>query len=229
MKKALLSLIVILTMCFSVDVFASTTYSEDSSSETFKTLKSNFDAATKSKISGSGMATIYAKAVCTNGSWNITYAGGNGVKDALSNTVICTNGEKYINAGQYTSGGETYTRESSCSSSVTAYFNMEYPVTCTNTSGSNAIEANGNKNSSGGTSGSTEDGSNAGSSNSGSSNSGSGSTNGNGSSNGNYSSSGTVNNESTGVNTYFVVLGLVAGISYIFMLCVKKYNLFKNI
>lgn len=214
MKKILLSLVICLTMCFSVNVFAATTYSEDSSSETYKTLKSNFDAATKSKISGSGIATIYAKAVCTNGSWNITYSGGNGVKDALSNTVICTNGEKYINAGQYTSGGETYTRENSCSSNVTAYFNIEYPVTCTNTSSSNVIEANGNNNS-GGTSTSNQDVSNTGSTNSGSS-----------SSNVSY---GTVNNESTGVNTYFVVLGLVAGISYIFMMCVKKYNLFKNI
>lgn len=222
MKKILLSLVICLTMCFSVNVFAATTYSEDSSSETYKTLKSNFDAATKSKISGSGIATIYAKAVCTNGSWNITYSGGNGVKDALSNTVICTNGEKYINVGQSTSGGETYKRDTNCTSTVTAYFNEEHPVTCTNTSSSNVIEANGNNNS-GETSSSTEVGSNTGNSNGQNSNSGSSS------SNGSYSSSGTVNNESTGVNTYFVVLGLVAGISYIFMMCVKKYNLFKNI
>ena len=40
---------------------------------------------------------------------------------------------------------------------------------------------------------------------------------------------GTVDNPQTGVNTYFVVLGIVAIISYSFMLLTKKFNLFKKI
>lgn len=40
---------------------------------------------------------------------------------------------------------------------------------------------------------------------------------------------GTVDNPQTGVNTYFVVLGIVAIISYSFMLLIKKFNLFKKI
>ena len=44
-----------------------------------------------------------------------------------------------------------------------------------------------------------------------------------------YQTASTVNNEQTGVNTYFIVLGIVAIISYVFMLCVKRFNLFKNI
>lgn len=45
----------------------------------------------------------------------------------------------------------------------------------------------------------------------------------------NFNSSTTVENEQTGVNTYFIVLGTVAVMSYGIMLLVKKYNLFKNI
>ena len=40
---------------------------------------------------------------------------------------------------------------------------------------------------------------------------------------------GTVDNPQTGVNTYFVVLGIVAIISYGFMVLTKKFNLFKKI
>ena len=40
---------------------------------------------------------------------------------------------------------------------------------------------------------------------------------------------GTVDNPQTGVNTYFVVLGIVAIISYSFLLLTKKVNLFKKI
>ena len=40
---------------------------------------------------------------------------------------------------------------------------------------------------------------------------------------------GTIDNPQTGVNTYFVVLGIVAIISYSFMLLTKKFNLFKKI
>ena len=45
----------------------------------------------------------------------------------------------------------------------------------------------------------------------------------------NLTNDGTVDNPQTGVNTYFVVLGIVAIISYSFMLLTKKFNLFKKI
>ena len=72
---------------------------------------------------------------------------------------------------------------------------------------------------------------NNGSSNGGSSNGGTvnnGSSNG-GSSNDNYGSSSTVDSSQTGVSTYFIILTIVATISYVVMNLVKKHNVFKKI
>ncbi len=45
----------------------------------------------------------------------------------------------------------------------------------------------------------------------------------------NYSGATTTQNPQTGVNTYFIILSVVAVISYAFMIFVKKFNLFKKI
>ena len=235
MKKILS--IAIITICmfgFGVNVFAASTCIEDSQASnssfasTYNDLKSNYEnGGKKETISGSGLIDIFGR---TDSSGNKTYAGGKiDVNSIISNLVTCSGGEKYIKisiVGIASKG---------CSNS--SYWSDQYSVTCTNnstsTDNSTVIDkstgnvVSGGNNSSGSGSSSTGSGSSTTGSGSGT-NSGSG-TGSSSSSGSGYNSSSTVNNESTGINTYFVVLGLVGVISYIFMMCVKKYNLFKNI
>ena len=225
MKKILS--IAIITICmfgFGVNVFAASTCIEDSQSSSFSStyndLKSNYEnGGKKYTISGTDIIDIYGR---TDSSGNKTYSGGKSdVNNVISSVVTCSGGEKYIKVS-IAGIASKYCKNSS-------YWSDQYSVTCTNnstsTDNSTVIDkstgnvVSGGNNSSGSGSSSTGSGSSTtGSGTGSSSSSGSG-----------YSSSSTVNNESTGINTYFVVLGLVGVISYIFMMCVKKYNLFKNI
>ena len=50
-----------------------------------------------------------------------------------------------------------------------------------------------------------------------------------GSTTGDYSSSNTTTNPNQGVETYYIILGLVGVISYFGMIVTKKFNLFKNV
>ena len=226
MKKILN--IIIITICmfgFGVNVFAASTCIEDSQSSSFSStyndLKSNYEnGGKKYTINGSGLIDIFGR---TDSSNNKTYSGGKSdVNNVISSVVTCSGGEKYIKVSIVSIASKD------CKNS--SYWSDQYSVTCTNnstsTDNSTVIDkstgnvVSGGNNSSGSGSSSTESGSGT------SSGSGTGSSSSSGSG---YNSSSTVNNESTGINTYFVVLGLVGVISYIFMMCVKKYNLFKNI
>lgn len=228
MKKILS--IAIITICmfgFGLNVFAAGTCIEDSQSSAstdisnaYNTLKSNYESSKKYTISGTDIIDIYGR---TDSSGNKTYSGGKSdVNNVISSVVTCSGGEKYIKVSIAGIASKD------CKNS--SYWSDQYSVTCTNnstsTDNSTVIDkstgnvVSGGNNSSG--SGSSSTGSGSGTS----SGSGTGSSSSSGSG---YNSSSTVNNESTGINTYFVVLGLVGVISYIFMMCVKKYNLFKNI
>lgn len=219
MKKILN--IAIITICmfgFGVNVFAAGTCIDNEQQSGYSQIKSNYEAGiSQSKITYPDKQdiTLYGKSV----SGKKTYANGSeDVNSALSEAVTCSNGENYIKYRQTASG------KRDCSN---GYWSEDYNVVCTSNStssdGSTVVDKSTGKVTSGGTTSSGSSSSN-GSGTSTGSGTGSSSSSGSG-----YNSSSTVNNESTGVNTYFIVLGLVGAISYTFMLCVKKYNLFKNI
>ena len=230
MKKILN--IAIITIClfgFGLNVFAAATCVPDSnaSTENYKTLKNKYaDGGEKYTIIGQKLINIYGR----TSSGNETYPDEvTDVNKAIANVVTCSGGENYIKYSKKGYGSID------CKSG--GYWVDEYYISCTSNAtssdGSTVVKTNtgevvsGGNNSSGSGSSSTGSGSSTTGSGSGtSSGSGTGSSSSSGSG---YNSSSTVNNESTGINTYFVVLGLVGVISYIFMMCVKKYNLFKNI
>lgn len=231
-KKYLKYLVVVIMFCLvQINVFAATdspsgttsaTETQRDASSDYKKIWDNLESNYKKgiiseTISGTKYVLIYGKSTCSNGTCSISYANSSSYtnKDVLSRSIKCQNGEKYISYQQ--SGSAKITNETS-----DAYWSEEYQVVCSSEGKGTYVELvdnnnDGNNNSSGSTTTTTTKSSNSGSSSD---------SNDNGS---NYNSSSTVNQEQTGVTTYFIVLGLVALVSSVFMLCVKKYNLFKNI
>ncbi len=150
-------------------------------------------------ISGTKYILIYGKSTCSSGTCTISYAN----SSSYTNKDVLARSIKCQNGEKYInyqqSGSGKVTSETS-----NAYWSEEYQVVCSSEGKGTYVELVNNDTSSGTTTTTTTSSSN-------------------------YNSSSTVNQEQTGVTTYFVVLGLVAFISGIFMMCVKKYNLFKNI
>lgn len=178
--------------------------------KTWDSLEANYKKGIINEtISGTKYVLIYGKSTCSKGTCTISYANSSTYtnKDVLARSIKCQNGEKYISYQQ--SGSGKITSETS-----NAYWSEEYQVVCSSEGKGTYVELVDNDNSNG----------NNDNSSSGTTNTTTTTTN-----SSNYNSSSTVNQEQTGVTTYFVVLGLVALISGIFMMCVKKYNLFKNI
>ncbi len=215
MKKIIFKLftLVIVISCLQINVFAAT--NADSTQSNFEELKSKYNQGlqkitlSSSETYSSANVTLYGKAVCTGSSCTNTYAASNddSLKNALNKSVTCSTGEKYIVYQLAASGKDRFdkTKNSSLNYTGDGYWSEDYQVVCTNESKGTYIELTDNGNGSGSTTTTTP------------------------STNSNYNSSSTVNQEQTGVTAYFIVLGLVALISGIFMMCVKKYNLFKNI
>ena len=217
MKKSLIKvfLTLICTLCFSLNVFAASTPYVEGVGEDEYGLKTKYNSFKKTTVSEENTTvTLYGKSVCDGSKCTLTYSASNNssYKDALAKAVTCSNGEKNITY-QFTGSSNNDIKENNNDKlDGTAYWDEDYSVSCTTeSSGSYVVNL---------------------SDDSSSSNSSSSSTTTTGESQGStsdYSSSSTVSNEKTGVNTYFVVLGVVAIISYSFMICVKKFNLFKNI
>ena len=208
-------LTIICSFGISLNVFAvSTPFVDDGSSTDTNGLKSKYNSTNKTNVSGTNtMVTLYGKSVCSGSSCTLTYAFSNNssFKEALAKAVVCTNGEKYIAYLFAGSGNVNFKEDNKGELNGTAYWDEDYSVTCTsNNSGSSVVALSNDSSSS--TTTTTRTANQSGQSNS-----------------SNYNTATTVDNEQTGVNTYFIVLGLVAIISYVFMLCVKKFNLFKNI
>ena len=207
MKKVFLKIaFMIFAFCVYSNVYAfSEVYIDDGTKTDTNGLKTKYSSFTKTNVSSSNTTiTLYGKSVCSGSSCTSTYAASNNssLKDALANAVVCTNGEKYIIYQDAGTQNKDYFSDNKLSVEGTIYWDHDFSVTCKETSsGSYSIELVSNADTTVITENTTT-------------------TSFNGT---------TVNNEKTGVNTYFMVLGVVAIISYVFMLCVKKYNLFKNI
>lgn len=226
MKNKIVLLVIVLVgfIGFRINVSA-----ESGAGEEFK---SYYDKGIqKIEVSGSKIVTIYGKSEC-NGSTcpKVEYVGQySNFEDVLKQSIVCTNGEKYIIYQEAGSGktGLYDSTKSQNSFSGTMYWGEEYQVTCTSNSTGNAVVELEKP-----TTGNTTDGNTTGGNNGGTGTSGDitgGNTGGSSAGSASTGGNGTVDNPQTGVSTYFVVLGLVAIISYAGMICIKRFNLFKNI
>lgn len=197
-------------------------------------------------VKSSEKITLYGKSECNGSSCTYKYAGINSTnfKEALSNLIVCTNGEKYFVFQAAGTGKTDYLEDNKGNTNGTVYWSEEYQITCTNNSSNNGVETlestknpstnsdqsqgtNNNQNINQDQSQGTNNNQNTNQDqNQGTNNNQSQETN-NG--NGEYDSSTPGDVSETGVSTYFIVLGLVAAISFGFMLIVKKYNLFKSV
>lgn len=207
-KKLLISLLIVALLGVKLDVNADNAYATSSDSN-YNTLKNGYNNNTLSKVnvsSSNATVTLYGKSECSGSSCTYNYAGSyKNFKDALSQAVVCSNGEKYISYQTTGEGGKTnYMDDNKANYTGTVYWSEDYYVTCTNNNGGDVIETSNDTTTTTGTSSGTT-------------------------TTKVYSGTTTTENPQTGVNTYFIVLGLIAVISYGFMVIVKKYNLFKKI
>ena len=228
MRKCIIKIFMLIISFYTINVFAATNANEGSSE--YSSLKSSYDRGTITyNVSSSDTVILYGKANCSGNSCSLQYAASsnNNVEDALAKSVICTNGETKISYTQSASGKDAYdsTKTTNINYSGIGYYSEDYEVKCDS---EGAVTLSNNSTSTTGTSSGSSSGSSSSSSGS-SSGSSSSSSESSSSSSGSYNSGSTVDNESTGVNTYFVVLGITALISYVFMLLVKRFNLFKKI
>lgn len=209
-KKLLISLLVVALLGVKLEVNADNAYATSDDSN-YNTLKNGYNNNTLSKVnvsSSNATVTLYGKSECSGSSCTYNYAGSNKTFElALSKAVVCSNGEKYITYQTTGEGGKTnYMEDNKANYTGTVYWSEDYYVTCTtNNTGDNVIETSGDTTTTTTSSSGIKTTTKA------------------------YSGSTTTENPQTGVNTYFIVLGLIAVISYGFMVIVKKYNLFKNI
>lgn len=224
-KILIITILLVVFVGVKLNVFAAT-YQECNSDSSSCTFKAEYEKAFSKEVTSSDTVTVYARSVCSSGSCTYRYQGQySDVGDVLKKGIKCTNGESYINYKLSSSGGASFKGTSTYEGTV--YWNEDYVVTCTTNSTSTSDSKNvalKESSSSGNTSGNTSS-----DSSSGTSDTSTGTSTGTSTSGDSYQSSDTVDNEETGVNTYFIVLGIVAIISYGFMLVVKKYNLFKKI
>lgn len=184
----------------------------ESLKSSYNSFKDNLPNVTASS-STSKTVTLYGRSICStsNSSCDYNYAGysvNDDQKDVLNDIVTCANGEKYIIYQFMGSGKEDYMDDNkagydSGTSENAVYWSEDYSVQCSNNNTTSSGEVIENTNTS---------------------NQGNSSTGGN-----DYNSSTTVPPEATGVETYYIILGIVGILTYGLMTIVKKYNLFKKI
>lgn len=205
-KKLLISLVVVALLGVKLEVSADNAYATSADSN-YNTLKNGYNNNILSKVnvsSSNATVTLYGMSDCSGSSCTYNYAGSNkNFKDALSQAVVCSNGEKYISYQITGEGGKTnYMEDNKANYTGTVYWSEDYYVTCTTNSNSgDVIETSNDTTTTTTTTTTTKV----------------------------YSGSTTTENPQTGVNTYFIVLGIIAVVSYGFMVIVKKNNLFKKI
>lgn len=235
MKKNIL----LITICICVtiigiktNVYAAASAPDNGSSNTnLAELKNGYNNSNPTlNVKSKGFVTIYAKSECDPSTKKCTYqyqglSVGESADKLLERAVKCENGESYIsyNADNVQSGGSDVKDEwkNPLATKTTIYWSEDYYITCSNTapaagSGQVSLGSSGSSNNSSSTGSSSNSGDTSSSVPSSSSNQ-------------NYNSSTTVDNSATGIETYYIVLAIIAVVAYALMFFVKKYNLFKNI
>lgn len=202
MKKILiLGVIMISLVAVRLNVNAAATNAVPGQDE-YNNLKSLYDnGITTTNISGSDWVTIYGKSICdSNGSCKHYYVNEiNDFKTVLRKSVKCSNGEKYIAYAPQIASGKNDSYTDS-SNTIVKDATVYWSENIYVTCTSD------NENGAIQVEQEVSNNTNVGNTN-----------------------DGTVDNPQTGVNTYFAVLGIVAIISYGFMVLTKKFNLFKKI
>lgn len=236
--KKVLSIFITIISCLGlvINVYAEGANAPSSDDPDYEVLKPNFEKGIQtSNVSTSEWVTLYGKSVCNGTTCTIEYAGQySNFEDLLKRSVVCTNGESNITYQSGSSGKTQYTESNEAKFNGTVYWSEDYYVTCTSTSTGNSTITldNTNKNDT------TNNNTNNNNSSNNNSNSNSANTNVDNNTNNNnnsnstnneYNSSTTVDNPEQGVTTYFIVLGIIAIISYIAMIFIKKFNLFKSV
>lgn len=212
MKKIL---IVLMMICFMVIKVEAASSNATEGMDNFESLKSTYEKEnanlTKYTVNGSEIITLYGMSDCNGSNCTVYYAGGKTTfEEVLKTIVTCSGGETnimYQAAGSGKTGLYDVTKSQNGYSGK-VYWSEEYQITCTSSStGSNNVVienvSNGGNEQNGGIT--DTPGTNVGTGDS------------------------TVENPETGVTTYFMVLGIIAVISYVGMIFIKKYNLFKNV
>ena len=232
MKNKFTSFLLVFVMLFS---FAASVNAEEiaqaavkgvQSDELFNSLKDEYDnGIVEMPISQENQEVIvYGHSICSADSGcDYTYQGveSSEVEELLASAVSCSDGSTSINYSLRASTAAAY-KSSSYEYDHEVYWSEIYTVTCTSDGTLDIGDS--------GSDGSVDDDDSddyveqGGSSGSGSGSSGSGSGSGSG-----YESSTAEDNVDTGVETYYIILIVVAIVSYAIMKVVKKYNLFKNI
>lgn len=206
MKKKIfiLNLLMIGLASINVHVNAANSYATSSSDPTYNTLVSGYNnnKITKTSILTSGTVTLFGYSNCNGASCTYHYAGNVSTFEvALSKSVVCTGGEKYISYQSTGEGGKNdFMTDNKAAHNGNVYWSEDYYVTCKNSRGENTIELENAVDTNTDVKVEQE-----------------------------YNNTTTTDNPQTGVNTYFVVLGIISVISYGFMVFVKKFNLFKKI
>ena len=216
LKKQIL-LLVLISLCFiRLNVFADASNAVPGAPN-YNDLKGLYDEYNSGNkfynISSSDIITLYGKSVCSGTSCTYSYAGisSKNYEDALKKFVKCTNGEANINYSVGGSGKEDFVSDNTQNVDGTVYWGEEYQVTCTTEN--SGLEINNNVSSNSTTTKQPTTTTRVG----------------NVSSNNEYDSSNTTDNPEQGVETYYIILGIIAFLSYIITVLVKKQNKFKNI
>lgn len=221
MKKSLILCLMVLTFIgirlnVSADEAATYATPSDNNYSEMQSLYNKYNNGGKISVIGEQIVTIYGRSICSGNSCTYNYAGLNVGQDftsALSKTVTCSNGINKISYSSINASAKNdFLDKNEAKVNGTVYWSEQYHVTCTN-NGSIEVEKEQEAPNNGGNVGATDVDNNQGGNTSG----------------GEYNTSTPEENPGTGVSTYFVVLGLVAIVSYICMILVKKHNLFKKI
>lgn len=200
MKKIMLFVITLIISCtLNVNAANKVVKSEDSDFSSFKTQYQK--GIQKSTINGSGTITLYGYSSCQTGSCSYKYANiSQDFKEVLKQGVVCSGGEKYIKY-QPSGGADGYKSDNSEDYIGEVYWSEDFSITCTNTLTDGAVTLNTNIGQPT-TQPSNIDG---------------------------ITSAGTTTNEDQGVETYYIILGIVGIITYFLTILVKKQNLFKKV
>ncbi len=154
-------------------------------------------------IDSEGTITIYGKSDCiSGGKCEYNYSDGKTADELVSTITRCSGGETSITSVLSGSGGEDYKDVNPNDYNGTVYWSEMYYVTCKAGEAETPTDPSAPSTPTNPSSTTTTK---------------------------KYESSSTENSPETGVTTYYVVLGVIALISYLLMLAVKKGNLFKKI
>jgi len=199
MKKIMLFIVMFLMITINVNAANKVVKPEDNEFSSFRSQYQN--GIQKSTINGSGTITLYGYSSCQTGSCTFKYANtSQDFKEVLKQAVTCSNGEKYI-IYQTTGGADGYKASNSENYVGEVYWSEDFSITCTNTATSSTVTLN-NTNVQPTTQPSNIDG---------------------------ITSAGTTTNENQGVETYYIILGIVGIVTYLLTIVIKKQNLFKKV